>query len=99
MKMNSSLSILLVEDMAVDAELIQYELRKAGLGFTTRCVQSKKAFLKELRESPPDIIISDFSMPQFNALDALHLLKSHGVNVPFILVTGSQSEETAVQCI
>jgi two-component system cell cycle sensor histidine kinase/response regulator CckA len=89
----------MVEDVAADAELIQHVLRKAGLEFKTRCVHSKKAFLKELREEPPDVILSDFAMPQFNALDALHLLKSHRVNLPFILVTGSQSEETAVQCI
>jgi two-component system cell cycle sensor histidine kinase/response regulator CckA len=99
MKTNNVLNILLVEDVSADAELIQHVLRKSGLDFTVRCVQSKKAFLKELRGAPPDVIISDFSMPQFNALDALHLLKSHRVNLPFILVTGSQSEETAVQCI
>src|SRR5258708_4734568 len=99
MKTDNLLNILLVEDMASDAELIRHELRKGGVEFAARCVQSKKAFLKELRESAPDVIISDFSMPQFNALDALHLLKSHAVDIPFILVTGSQSEETAVQCI
>lgn len=93
------LRILLIEDNPADAELITYELRRAEVEHESHCVATKKEFLAELRKSPPDAIISDFSMPQFNALDALHALKAHRVEVPFILVTGSQSEEVAVECI
>ncbi|MDX1950534.1 MAG: PAS domain S-box protein [Verrucomicrobiota bacterium] len=93
------LRILLVEDVEADAELIRYELKKAEIHFSAKCVDSKRAFLRALREETPDLIISDYSLPQFNALDALHLLKSHRVSVPFILVTGSQSEEVAAECI
>ena len=93
------LRILLIEDNPADAELINYELKRAEVEHESHTVATKKAFLAELRKSPPDAIISDFSMPQFNALDALHALKAHRVEVPFILVTGSQSEETAVECI
>lgn len=93
------LRLLLIEDVASDAELIMYELRKAGLAFQAKCVAGKKEFLGELRKERVDAIISDFSMPQFNALDALRALKTHNVEVPFILVTGSQSEEVAVNCI
>jgi len=93
------LRILLVEDNPADADLITYQLRSAGVEYQARCVAAKKEFLKELRHAPPDAIISDFSMPHFNALDALHLLRAHRVEVPFILVTGSQSEEVAVECI
>src|SRR5438105_4707588 len=96
---SGQLRILLIEDNPADAELITYELRNAGVAHKARCVATKKDFLKELRNEPPDAIISDFSMPQFNALDALHLLQAHRVEVPFILVTGSQSEEVAVECI
>jgi two-component system, cell cycle sensor histidine kinase and response regulator CckA len=93
------LRILLIEDNPADADLITYQLRTAGVEYQARCVAAKKEFLKELRSEPPDAIISDFSMPHFNALDALHLLQAHRVEVPFILVTGSQSEEVAVECI
>ena len=93
------LRILHIEDNPADAELITYELTRAAVEHESRCVATKKDFLAELRKSPPDAIISDFSMPQFNALDALHALKAHRVEVPFILVTGSQSEEVAVECI
>jgi PAS domain S-box-containing protein len=94
-----SLQVLLVEDNPADAELIAYELQRAGMDLTTRCVATKKDFLKELRTNPPDAIISDYSMPQFNAIDALHALKAHKVELPFILVTGALSEEVAVECI
>ena len=93
------LQVLLIEDNPADAELIAYELSRAGVEMESRCVATKKEFLAELRKNPPDAIISDFSMPQFNALDALHVLKKHHIELPFILVTGSQSEEVAVECI
>lgn len=93
------LRLLLIEDIAADADLITYELRKANIGFESRCVATKRAFLSELKLSPPDAIIADFSMPAFNALDALQALRTERVEVPFILVTGSQSEEVAVECI
>src|SRR3954470_663150 len=93
------LRLLLVEDVPADAELILYELRRANISFEAQCVASKRAFLKELQKRSCDAIISDFSMPQFNALDALHALREQQAEIPFILVTGWQSEEVAVECI
>ncbi len=93
------LRLLLIEDVLADAELIQYELRKSGLNFACRCVESKKGFLEALESFQPELIISDFSMPEFTAIDALHLLKEQKDPVPFLLVTGSQSEEVAADCI
>lgn len=94
------LRLLLIEDLAADADLITYELRKANIPFQSTCVASKRAFLSHLRGGAvPDAIISDFSLGQFNALDALQLLRAGRIEVPFILVTGTQSEEVAVQCI
>src|SRR5688572_27353852 len=93
------LQILLVEDNPADAELIQYELQRSGVAHHAQCVATKNAFLAALRKAPPDAIISDYSMPQFNAIDALHALKAHRVDVAFILVTGTQSEEVAVECL
>ena len=93
------LRILLLEDVQNDAELIQHELRKAHILFSARCVETREAFLQSLDEFLPDIIISDFSLPGFDALGALALLKEISMEIPFILVTGSQSEEVAVQCM
>jgi PAS domain S-box-containing protein len=92
-------NLLLIEDVQADAELIKYELKKSGMRFQARCAADKASFLKELQISTPDAIISDFSMPQFSALDALQFLMARGFDIPFILVTGSQSEEVAVECI
>ncbi|MBA4147447.1 MAG: response regulator [Verrucomicrobia bacterium] len=91
--------ILLLEDMEPDAELMQRELRKAQLPFCARRVETREDFLRALQEFQPDIILSDFSMPQFTALEALRLLHASPYDVPFILVTGSQSEEVAVECM
>jgi two-component system, cell cycle sensor histidine kinase and response regulator CckA len=96
---NGALRILLIEDNPADADLITYELRHAGIEHEARCVAGRNEFLDALQEQPPDAIISDFSMPQFDALDALRHLQAQRIEVPFILVTGSQSEEVAVQCI
>lgn len=93
------LRILLLEDVATDAELIQRELKKANLTCITRCVETREDFLKALRDFSPDAILSDFAMPQFNALEALQLLHEQPRDIPFVLVTGSQSEEVAVECM
>jgi PAS domain S-box-containing protein len=55
--------------------------------------------LRELETCLPDLILADYALPQFHALDALHLLQQRGIDVPLILVTGSNSEEIAVQCM
>lgn len=98
-KRSSSLNLLIVEDVPADADLIQYELRKGKIDFKAVCVACEEEFLRELERSRPDAIISDFSLPQFNALTALEILRARELEIPFILVTGSQSEETAVRCI
>src|SRR5207248_486620 len=51
------------------------------------------------KDFKPDAIISDYSLPQFNALEALQILQIHDTPIPFILVTGTQSEQVAVDCI
>lgn len=97
--MNNQHRILIIEDVPTDAELNEHELRKAGIAFIARRVETKEAFLRELVDFEPDIILSDYSLPQFTGLEALRLLKEQDVDVPFILVTGSLTEEVAVQCM
>lgn len=91
--------ILLVEDIPSDAELILYELRKAKINYEHQKVENEEQYLRALREYKPDIILADYSLPRFNALQALSIIKDENLIVPFILVTGSQSEEIAVECI
>jgi diguanylate cyclase (GGDEF)-like protein/PAS domain S-box-containing protein len=97
--MNKRTRILILEDVASDAELIERELRKADIAFTSNRVETKEAFLKALAEFEPDIVLSDYNLPQFSGLEALRLLKQGQISVPFILITGSLTEEVAVECM
>jgi PAS domain S-box-containing protein len=75
------------------------ELRQAKIVFEAKRVDTRKTFLQALKDFEPDVILSDFSLPQFNALDALGLLKELNLDTPFILYTGSLTEEVAVKCM
>jgi two-component system sensor histidine kinase UhpB len=97
--MKKELDIIIIEDVVRDAEAIEAELREARLPFTSRRLESAEALRAELERSVPDIILSDFTLPQFDALGALRLLKERRLDIPFILVTGNRSEEVAVECI
>ena len=97
--MDRDLRILILEDSPADAELTQRELRKAGIQFLPKVVDTRSAFEKELNGFNPDIILSDFSLPQFTATDALRIRAEQKPDVPFILITGSLGEEVAVECI
>src|SRR5260370_24928243 len=97
--MDRKTRILIFEDVATDAELIERELRKANIAFTSQRVETKEGFSKALLEFEPDIILSDYSLPQFSGLEALRLLKEKNTRVPFILITGSLTEEIAVLCM
>jgi PAS domain S-box-containing protein/putative nucleotidyltransferase with HDIG domain len=87
--------VLVLEDRPSDAELVLYELKRAGFQFEYERVDNEPDYLKALAP-PPDIILADYSMPQFTAMQALHLLKERSLDVPFIVVTGTISEEAAV---
>src|SRR5260370_34416737 len=88
--------ILILEDAATDAELIERELRKANVAFTSQRVETKEGFSKALLEFEPDIVLSDYNLPQFSGLEALHLLKEKEIPVPFILITGTLTDRKSV---
>lgn len=93
------LLVLLLEDVAMDAELVEFELDRAGISADVRRVDSRDDYVRALGEFRPDIILSDFSLPQFDGMRALELARAWATTVPFIVVTGSINEETAVQCM
>lgn len=90
------LQILFLEDVQEDAELVERALRKEGMDFEMHRVDTKDEFLAAIREHTYDVILSDHSLPQFNSSEALKLFRRLGITVPFILVTGSVSEEFAI---
>ena len=85
------LQVLVLEDTDADAELVEHELRKAGIQFVSTRAVDREEFLKAIARQPPDIILSDYSLPQFTGLEALRVVKAEGCKAPFILVTGSQT--------
>jgi len=96
---DKKLRILILEDVPTDAELIERELQKAEVAFTSRWVDNRDTFLKELEDFSPNIVLSDYSMPHFNGIEALELVKERFPSIPLIIVTGSMNEETAVECL
>ena len=73
--MEKELRILILEDVPADAELMERELRKGGIIFSSKKVDTKKAFLKELKEFAPDLILGDYSLPSFDGLTALEIVR------------------------
>ena len=96
---DESLKILMLEDIPIDAEMIERELQNANIEHHTRRVASKNRFLKELETSSPDVVLADYSLPQFSGLEALKIVREKGDRIPFILVTGMKNEEIAVECL
>lgn len=97
--MERPLKILLLEDSSIDAEIIKRLLLKEKLHCEIRLVMDKKEFIKALAEFSPEVILSDNSMPQFSATEALKITRQRFLHVPFILVTGTVSEEYAANII
>ncbi len=93
--MSKSLRILVVEDRPTDAELMIHEVRRAGLEPEWQRVETEQAFLAAL-ESAPDLILSDYSLPRFDGMRAIKLLRERGLDIPLILVSGTLGEEAAV---
>ncbi len=97
--MTNEIKILILEDVPEDAEMIERHLRRFGLTFTSKRVETESDFLKALTRFSPDIILADYLLPSFNAVYALSDKKSVTPDIPFIVVTGSVSEDIAVECM
>lgn len=91
--------ILFLEDNPDDFELMEHELTESGMQFTSRRVDNKEKFVKEVFDFRPDIILADYSLASFNGMEAFRKLKTDGISIPFILVTGVLSEKLALDCL
>jgi PAS domain S-box-containing protein len=97
--MKKPLRMLLVEDSENDAQLILRELERGGYEVSSRRVETPEDMAAALREQPWDIVVSDFSLPSFGAIAALRLFRESGIDVPFIVVSGTIGEESAVEAL
>jgi len=97
--MEKEIKILMLEDMEEDAGLIDEVLQADKIVFSRVRVDTREEFTDALKKFRPDVVLSDHSLPSFNSIEALKICHENGLNVPFILVTGTVSEEFAVNCL
>jgi two-component system, cell cycle sensor histidine kinase and response regulator CckA len=97
--LREKLRILIVEDEPADAELARMELRRAGLDFEAMRVETEAALRTALVEFAPDLILADFTLPGFDALGVLAVVRDLSPTTPVLVVTGTIDEETAVSCL
>ena len=97
--MTFSLKILLLEDNQDDADLLHRELKKSGLNFISEIVQTRQDFENAIQNFNPDIILSDYSLPAFDALSAFRIRQKRCPHIPFIIVSGIIGDENAVELI
>ena len=94
--MKNPIKVLIIEDNQDDAKLEIEELKSGGFNVFFELIETRQALREALSNQSWDCIISDFALPQFSGLDALHELKETGLDIPFILISGTIGEEIAV---
>src|SRR3954452_2572695 len=94
-RQTSEICILLLEDSDIDAELACAHLTKANLRFTIRRVVNRRQFVAALDDGACDIVLADYSLPDFDGLSALNIARALQPEIPFIFVSGVVGEEFA----
>ena len=97
--MKSLLNILHLEDNPNDAALIQSTLQDGGILCASTCVQSRDDFVAALEKGGIDLILSDFTLPAFDGLAALKIVRAKWPAIPFIHVSGTMGEEQAIDSL
>jgi len=95
----TELRILIVEDVPAEAEIAAYHLKAAGIGCQWRRVERESEFREALAVWHPDIVISDFTLPQFDGMEALTIASSTAPDIPFLFLSGTIGEERAIQAL
>ena len=96
--MTTPLNLLILEDRASDAELMAYEVRAAGFEPAWQRVETEADYLAALQETP-DLILADYNLPQYDGIRALQAARERGLDIPFIIVSGTIDEERAVNAM
>lgn len=97
--MGKRLNVLMVEDSEVDALLLVKELQRGGYDPVFERVETREETAAALGRQEWDVVLADYNLPHFSGADALELVKEIGLDVPFLIVSGTIGEETAVQAI
>lgn len=94
-----ALKILFIEDMPEDLELAKRKIKSSGIQFESYLAENEEQFLKGLYEFNPDIIISDYLLPDFDGMRALEITLTYDDTIPFIILTGAANEEIIVDAM
>src|SRR5688572_20439141 len=97
--MGKLLRVLIIEDSEEDVQLLVRELRRGGYEVEFERVETAEAMQAALTQKTWDLILSDYSLPRFSGPRALEVLKAGGMDVPFIIISGTIGEETAVTAL
>ena len=97
--MNKPVLILYLEDNPRDAELVRNELSRTGLTYEFQVANCRAEYEAALAATQFDLILSDFSLPDYDGLTALALARTNQPDVPFILISGTLAEEQGVDCL
>jgi signal transduction histidine kinase len=95
----NEIRIVLLEDNTNDAELVRHALRSGGVAFSLDHADTRGGFIQRLEQTPPDLILSDFSLPSLDGYAALAIAREKCPDVPFIFVTGTLGEEVAIETL
>ena len=94
-----TLRVLIVEHSKTDVELLLLQLKGMGIPFDATLAEDVEQFRSSLKENDFTIVLSDYRLPNWTAMDALRELRAAGKDIPFIVVTGTLGEEAAVECV
>ena len=96
---DDAIRILILEDNLPDAKLVELELRKGGIVFQSKRVETRDDFISQIEEFTPQIILADYKLPAFTGMEAFTIIKEKGLEVPFIIVSGMLGEDLAVEML
>lgn len=97
--MGNPIRILILEDVPLDLELMETELKRDGIDFVSRCVEEKEEYINLITEFQPEIILADHSLPHFDGISAMYIAQDISPETPFIFVSGQMGEEFAVEML
>ena len=97
--MRTQLRILIVEDVPAEAEMTAYHLKSAGLACTMRRVEREEEFREALLHWHPDVVLSDFTLPEFDGMEALEIAAAVAPDIPFVFLSGTIGEERAIKAL
>ena len=99
MSTDDPLHILMLEDVATDAELVRRELEREGFDFEAERVTTEEGFTQALDAFAPDIILADYSLPRYDGMSALEVARAERPHVPVVFVSGAIGEERAIETL